>query len=94
MTTWENLGDLKEFHPVDTAEYAHCQGISNESALNMWAPHVLKKCDHIISLVRKKNPIYLKKIHKFGIEVPATVAELLELDKKMVIIIGLIAHSH
>ena len=43
---------------------------------------MLKKRDCIISLVRKRNPIYMKKTHKFGVEVPTTLAEALELDKK------------
>ncbi len=33
-------------------------------------------------LVRKRNPHYLKKNHKFGIEVPKTIKEALELDKR------------
>ena len=77
LTYWEKLSDLKESHPVKTAEYAYHQGISHEPALNWWAPHVLKMRDIIISLVRKSNPIYLKKTHKFRIEVPTTVAESL-----------------
>ncbi len=36
----------------------------------------------IISLVRKQNPLYLKRTHKFGIELPKTIKEALELDKK------------
>ena len=43
---------------------------------------MLKKRDHIISLVRKRNPRYLKKTHNFRIKVPTTVAEALELDRK------------
>ena len=43
---------------------------------------MLKKCDRIISLVRKRNPIHLKKAHKSGIEVTTTVAEAIEIDKK------------
>ena len=43
---------------------------------------MFNKRDHIISLVRKRNPRYLKKTHKFGIEVTTIVAEALELDKK------------
>ncbi len=30
----------------------------------------------------KRNPCYLKQTHKFGIELPKTVKEALELDKK------------
>ena len=43
---------------------------------------MLKHCDRIISLLRKRNPRYLKKIHKFGVKVPTTVAEALKIDKK------------
>ena len=43
---------------------------------------MLKKRDRIIYLVRKRNPRYLKKTYKFGIEVLTTVVETLELDKK------------
>ncbi len=42
----------------------------------------LRKRDCIISLVRKRNPPYLKRTHRFGIELPKTVNEALELKKK------------
>jgi hypothetical protein len=35
--------------------------------------------------VRKWNPGYFKQTHKFGIELPNTLKEALELDKKIVI---------
>ncbi len=81
-TSWENLADLKESHPIETAEYAKILGIDHEPAFNWWVPHVLRKWDRIISLVKKRNPHYLKRTHKFGIELPKTVNEALELDKK------------
>jgi hypothetical protein len=81
-TSWENLADLKESHPIETAEYAKIFGIDNEPAFNWWVPHVLRKRDRLISLVRKRNPGYLKRTHKFGIELPKTAKEALELDKK------------
>ncbi len=43
---------------------------------------MLKKHGQIISLVRKRTTRYLKKTHKFGIEVPKTVKEVLALDCK------------
>jgi hypothetical protein len=43
---------------------------------------VLKKHDQIISLVRKRTTRYLKRTHKFGIEVPKTVQEALALGHK------------
>jgi hypothetical protein len=63
----KNLADLKESHPIETATYAKILGIDNEPAFNWWVPHVLRKRDHIILLVRKRNPRYLKRTHKFGI---------------------------
>ncbi len=78
----ENLVDLNESHPIETAEYAKILGIDHEPAFNWWVPHVHRKRDCIISLVRKHSPWYLKRTHKFGIEVPKTIKEALELDKK------------
>ncbi len=47
-TSWENLADLKDSHPLETAEYAVTQSIDHEPAFNWWVPHVLKKRDRII----------------------------------------------
>jgi hypothetical protein len=81
-TSWENLANLKESHPLETAEYAVIQAIDHEPAFNWWVPHVWKKADQIISLVRKRTTRYLKTTHKFGIEVPKTVEKALVLDCK------------
>jgi hypothetical protein len=81
-TSWENLADLKDSHPLETIEYAVTQGIDHEPAFNWWVPHVLKKHDQIISLVCKRTSRYLKRTHKFGIEAPKTVKEALALDCK------------
>ncbi len=58
------------------------KGIYHKLAFNWWVPHVLKKRDRIISLVRKRTTHYLKRTHKFGIEVPKTVTEALAMDRK------------
>jgi hypothetical protein len=79
---WENFSELKESLPLKTAEYAMTFGIDHEPAFNCWVPHVLKKCDQIISLVWKWMTRYLKRTHKFGIEVPKTVKEAFDLDCK------------
>jgi hypothetical protein len=49
--SWENLADLKESHPIETAKFAKILGINHELAFNWWVPHVLRKRGHIISLV-------------------------------------------
>ncbi len=81
-SSWEKLSDLKESHPIETAEFAVAMGIDHEPAFNWWVPHVLKKQDRIISKVAKRSARYLKRTHKFGIEVPKTVKEALALDRK------------
>ena len=43
---------------------------------------MLRKRDQIISLVRRRTTRYLKRTHKFGIEIPKTVKEALALDRK------------
>jgi hypothetical protein len=57
-------------------------GIDHEPAFNWWVKHFLKKREQIISLVKRRQTRYLKRTHKFGIELPKTVQEALALDKK------------
>jgi hypothetical protein len=52
-TSSENLADLKESYPIETAKYDKIFGIDHEPAFNWWVPHVLRKRDRIISLARK-----------------------------------------
>jgi hypothetical protein len=81
-TSWQSLKDLKEAYPVAVVEYPVAQGIDNNPAFNWWAHSVLRKREHIIALVKKRTTRLLKKSHKFGIEVPRSVAEAYALDKK------------
>jgi hypothetical protein len=67
---------------LKVAKYAKILGIDHEPTFNWWVPHILRKRDHIFSLVRKRNPGYLKRIHKFGTELPKTIKETLALDRK------------
>eukprot|EP00804_Cyclotella_cryptica_P009101 CCRYP_003177-RA/>CCRYP_003177-RA protein AED:0.23 eAED:0.23 QI:0/0/0/1/1/1/2/0/629 len=81
-TSWEKLSDLKESHPVQAAEYAVAQGIDREPAFNWWVPHVLKKRDSIIAQVKHRSARYLKRTHKWGLEVPQLVDDALAIDKR------------
>ena len=63
-------------------EYAVAQGINDKPAFNWWANAVLQKHGHIIALVKKRIARFLRKMHKFGIDVPCSVAEAYALDKK------------
>jgi hypothetical protein len=55
-SSWVNLADLKESHPIEVAEYAKILGIDHEPAFNWWVPHILKMRDRITSLVKKRSP--------------------------------------
>ena len=81
-TSWCKLSDLKESHPIDTAEYAVAQVLDGEPAFIWWVPHVIKKRAHIIYLVKKRSARYLKKTHKFGVQVPKSEKHACELDKQ------------
>ena len=77
-TSWEQLSDLKESYPVEVTEYAAACDLQREPAFSWWIPQVLRKRARIIVVVNKR---YHKCTHKFGIRVPKTVREALDLDK-------------
>ena len=52
-TSWQALKDLKESHPVETAEYALAQEIDNELAFNWWVKGVLKNILRVLSLCQE-----------------------------------------
>ena len=78
-TSWVALKDLKERSPVKVTEFAVANGIANEPAFSWWIKDALKKRDRIISAVKTR---YLKRAHKFGIRMPKTVQEALQIDRE------------
>jgi len=76
-TSWVALKDLKESNPVELAEYAVNRKLVSEPAFAWWVPHTLKRRDRIIKANKSR---YMKKSHKFGIELPKTVKRALEID--------------
>jgi hypothetical protein len=76
-TSWEKLKDMKEANPIKAAEYPIAKGLGDEPAFNWWAKHALKKRDSIISTVRAR---FIRRDYKFGIKVPANIAEARALD--------------
>jgi hypothetical protein len=74
---WIKLKNIKDSYPVQVAEYAVTNRIAHEPAFNWWVHDVLRKRNRIISKVKSK---YWKTTHKFGVRVPKTVEEALQLD--------------
>jgi hypothetical protein len=68
------LKDLKVSNPVELAEYAVANRIAEERAFTWWVSDTL----HIISKVKKK---YWRMTHKFGVKLPHSVEEVLEIDR-------------
>ena len=77
--SWERLADLKESYPIEVAEYTVARGIDHEPAFSWWVPFTLKKRNRIIAAVNKR---YWKTTHKFGIRVPKSYNEAVQLDKE------------
>ncbi|KAL7557773.1 hypothetical protein ACA910_020290 [Epithemia clementina (nom. ined.)] len=78
-TTWLQLKDVKESNPVEAAKYAFAAGLAQEPAFAWWVPHVLKKRDRILKKVKSR---YWKRSHKYGIELPHSVEEALDIDQQ------------
>ena len=77
-TSWVKLKDLKASNPVELAEYAVANRLTEEPAFKWWVPETLRKRNRIISKVKKK---YWRTTHKFGIKLPHSVEEALEIDR-------------
>jgi Reverse transcriptase (RNA-dependent DNA polymerase) len=78
-TSWALLKDLKESNPVQVAEYAVANGIAEEPAFAWWVPYTLKKKLQIIAKVKTR---YFLRSHKFGIELPKSVQDALNIDRE------------
>ena len=77
-TSWERLSDLKESNPIEVAEYAVANRLTEEPAFKWWVSNVIKRRNRIISKVKSK---YWKTTHKFGIRLPKSVKEALDIDR-------------
>jgi hypothetical protein len=79
--TWIPLKDMKESHPVETAEFAKARGIDDEVVFAYWVPYTLRKRDVIISAMKSRCN-KRKVTHKYGLEVPTSIEHACLLDEK------------
>jgi len=77
-TSWEPLKDLKQAYPVQVAEFAISHDLQDLPAFRWWVKDTLKRRDRIIKAVKSR---YLKRTHKYGVQLPKTVEEAYELDR-------------
>jgi len=79
-TSWLPLKDVKAANPVELADYAIANHIQDEPAFAWWIPDVLKRRNRIVNKLKTK---YWRTTHKFGIEIPKTVEQALQIDRDM-----------
>jgi hypothetical protein len=65
------LANLKDSHPIEVVE-ALANKIVEQPAFAWWAKQALKERDRH---VKKAKSCYWKQTHKFGVELPKSVAE-------------------
>ena len=76
---WVDMKDLKDSYPVQLAEYAINNAIQDQPAFAWWVGPTLRRKSRIIAAVNKR---YHKRTHKFGLELPKSVKEALEIDRQ------------
>ena len=72
------LSILKESNLIQLAEFAVANDLAQEPAFWWWIYKVLVKRDHIINKACRCR----KSEMKFGVDVPSSVKEALELDRE------------
>ena len=70
---------MKSSNPVDLAKYIESNNLSSKLAFNWWVKQTLANRNRIISKFKAKNN---KTKIKFGVKVPQTVEEAIQLDYK------------
>ena len=78
-SSWVPLADLKDAYPIQIADYAVANNLTSEPAFRWWVPFVLKKRERILKKVKSK---YWSTSHKYGLELPKSVAQALAIDKR------------
>ena len=72
------LTELKESSPIEVAEYAVANRIDEAPNFKWLVSHTIRKRNRIISKVKSW---YWQTTHKFGIRLPKTTYEALQIDK-------------
>ena len=73
------MKEMKNSNPVEVAQYAIDNRIDHEAAFDWWARDILKKKQRLIKMSQSHR---LRTGYKFGLRVPNTVEEALEIDRE------------
>ena len=69
--------DLKESSPIEVTYYSVVNRIVEEPAFKWWVPHTIRKRNQIISKFKSR---YWQTTHNFGIRLPKTTKEEMQID--------------
>ena len=78
-TSWLSLRELKNSNSVEVAQYAIDNRIDAEPAFDWWVHDVIRRKKRLIKMSQSHR---LRTGYKFGLRVPNTVEEALEIDKE------------
>jgi hypothetical protein len=78
-TSWLPLKDLRSSNPLQVADYAIAHNLQDEPAFSWWIGDIQKQRKRIMCAIGNR---YLKRTHKFGIQVPKSVDEALQIDRE------------
>jgi len=81
-TSYVPLREMKNTYPVETADYVVKNKLEEKLAFSWWVPHVMKKRNRLISKLKSHKTKYWHRTHKYGIELPKSIAEALDIDHK------------
>lgn len=81
-TSYIPLREMKNTYLVETADYVTKNKLEGRPAFSWWVPHVMKKCNRLISKLKKGKTKYWHRTQKYGIELPKSVSEALEIDRR------------
>ena len=76
---WVDLKHVKDSNPIELAEYAVANHIQEEPAFKWWVSETLRLRNRIIGKVKSR---YWKTSHKYGVRLPHSVQEALQIDKE------------
>jgi hypothetical protein len=79
-TDWVPLSSMKESNPIQVAEYAMAKDLHSEPAFKWWVKKVIKRKERIIKSVKARAQMKPGRT-KFGLRVPFTAAEAIEIDR-------------
>jgi hypothetical protein len=75
---WVDLKHVKDSNPIELAEYAVAYYIQEEPAFKWWVSQTLQIRNRMIGKVKS---CYWKTSHKYGVRLPHSVQEALQIDK-------------